>query len=92
MIVIKLLHLRQTPLTAGTSSSSSCHSNTAVKNSVPDTCEINMVNRVNMIKIVNMINMVNMVNKVNMVNMVNCRIGEYRMVSDLDFDYGRLSC
>ena len=44
-----MLHLRQTPLTAGTSSSSSCHSKTAVKNSVPDTCEINMVNMVNMV-------------------------------------------
>ena len=79
-----MLHLRQTPLTAGTSSSSSCHSNTAVKNSVPDTCEINMVN---MIKMVNMINMVNMV-------IVMSRIGEYWMVSDPDFDYGpcSLSC
>ena len=30
-------HLRQTPRTAGTSSSSSSHSKTAVKNSVPET-------------------------------------------------------
>ena len=36
-------HLRQTPRTAGTSSSSSSHSKTAVKNSVPETWRMLMM-------------------------------------------------